>query len=78
MVLFSGRHCIANSAITKDTGLVALCHIADSTDDMIKMIYNIMDQPFSHEMLKERKVVLSELYNNHAGARRISELIFTD
>jgi hypothetical protein len=78
MVLFSGRHCIANSAITKDTGLVQLCHSVDSTDDMIEMIYNIMDQPFNNEMLKEREVVLSELYNNQSCAKKISELIFTD
>jgi glycosyltransferase involved in cell wall biosynthesis len=76
--LFSGRHCIVNSAIVKGTNLDNLCHIADSAEALTGKIDSLMRQPFTEEMISEREIVLTEYYNNTKNTILLIGYIFPD
>ncbi|WP_372772030.1 hypothetical protein [Mangrovibacterium sp.] len=73
--LFCGRHCLTNSMMVKGTGLKNLCHIADTAEDMVRTIRNLMEIEFDSNEIEKRKVQLATSYSNEANARKIMELI---
>lgn len=75
IALFSGRHCIANSNITKGTMLGPACNIEDSADGILERIHDLMKQPFTKQMIAERKNML-EVYSNSFNTKRLLQLIF--
>ncbi|NLA48108.1 MAG: glycosyltransferase, partial [Bacteroidales bacterium] len=74
--LFCGRHCLANSTAVNASGLYSLCHIADSTEDMIGKINILFYQPFTPEMIERREKVLFMKYDNMINAGKLEELFF--
>lgn len=74
--LYSGRHCLVNSAMVKDTGLESLCHIADSSAEMKKEISRLMNQPFSREETEMREKILLEKFSNKTNIRKLIALLF--
>jgi len=76
--LFSGRHCLVNSATVKGSGLDTLCHVADSAEEMIRMIHSLIALPFSEEMISERERILSKNNNNINNAEKLMKSIFSD
>jgi hypothetical protein len=75
--LFSGRHCIVNSNIIKGTLLGPACHIEDSADGIIEKIHQLMNKPFTRQIIAEREGML-ELYSNSFNVNRLLRLIFPD
>jgi hypothetical protein len=73
--LFSGRFCIANSAMIDNTGLEHLCHRADNANEMIEAINKLMQMDFSVEEIERRKVLLENTFSNRGNAIKIIELI---
>lgn len=73
----SGRFCISNSMMVKDTGLESLCSIKDDPRDMILEIQNLMKQDFTEEMIEERKKIWSRLYSNERGAQIIIDEVYS-
>ena len=73
--LFSGRHCLVNSTTISGTGLDKLCQVADSGEEMIRKIHDLMAIPFTVEMIADRKKVLSENNDNLSNAKKIEKLI---
>ena len=69
--LFSGRFCIANSAMIHKTGLEHLCYQADTPKDMIQLISELFDKEFTSEEIEKRKLILEEAFSNHRNALKI-------
>lgn len=76
--LYSGRHCIVNSTTINGSGLYSLCHIVDTAVKMILKINSLMDQPFSDDMIEERKKILANNYDNISNSSKLMALFFPD
>jgi glycosyltransferase involved in cell wall biosynthesis len=70
--LFEGRHCIANDAMVKGTGLEKACHIANDADAFISAIRLLYYQPFDESSCLLRKKLMTENFKN---AKNIEWLI---
>jgi hypothetical protein len=73
--LFSGRHCIANSAMIHKTGLEHLCHLADEPGMMISLINSLFIQDFTEDAIAERKLILEDTFSNKHNALKIMRII---
>lgn len=74
--LFGGRHTVVNSLMLAGSGLDALCRIADTPDEMIQTCRSLMEQPFTAELIEERKQRLFPTYSNAYQAGRLCRMIF--
>ncbi|MDR0573172.1 MAG: glycosyltransferase [Tannerella sp.] len=73
--LFAGRHVVANSMMLAGSGLDALCHIADAPEKMIEKCNELMNIPFSTDILDERRKLLFPVFSNEYQAKRLIEMI---
>ncbi len=73
--LFSGRFCIANTPMIHKTGLEHLCHLADTPDEMIRLINELFVQDFTSEEIEKRKIILEDTFSNHQNALKIIRII---
>ena len=73
--LFSGRFCIANTAMIHKTGLEHLCNQADSPQEMIRLISELFDQEFTDDEIQMRKLILEDSFSNHRNALKIIRII---
>jgi len=69
--LFSGRHVMANDNILHGTGLENACYKAESPEQFVQGINQLMNVEFSEEQKKERIALLNTHYNNMQNAQRI-------
>lgn len=74
-VLFQGRHVIVNKPMVANTGLEQLCHVASSAEEMIKLIDELKDKPFTAEEIQRREKLLMERFSNAQNARKLIELV---
>ena len=74
--LSSGRHCIVNSLMVKDTGLESVCRIADSPGQMKKELALLMNKEFDSDEKIKREKILLEKFSNRANAVTLIELLF--
>ncbi|NUM31627.1 MAG: glycosyltransferase [Bacteroidetes bacterium] len=73
--LYIGRHCIANSIMTDNTGLNSLCHIANTPEKIIEMLNKLMKTEFDINELTKRKKFFAENFNNSISANLLIENI---
>ena len=73
--LFAGRHTIVNSAMLAGSGLDALCHIADTPEEMITACHQLMRQPLDTESLRQREHGLLPAFSNRAQGMRLREML---
>ncbi len=73
--LFIGRHCITNSPMVENTGLESLCHIANSVQDMIRMIQEKFEEEFTYDEIERRKLLLGKQFSNQKNAAKVIELL---
>lgn len=73
--LFAGRHVVVNPLMLAGSGLDALCHIADTPEQMIEACRQLMLQPFTAEDIAERKKRLFPTFSNQYQARKLIEYI---
>lgn len=73
--LYTGRHCLVNSAMVENTGLESLCCIANSAADMKKEIVRLMHLPFSQEEKLKREKILGENFSNKANVKKLMDLL---
>ncbi len=73
--LFSGRFCIANSAMIQKTGLEHLCHLADTPEEMIHLINQLFDKEFTSDEIEKRRLILEDAFSNHRNAMKIKRLL---
>lgn len=73
--LFSGRFCIANTPMIHKTGLEHLCNLADTPEEMIRLINELFDQDFTSEEIERRKIIMEDAFSNHRNALKIIRLL---
>ena len=75
--LFSGRHCIVNEPMVRDTGLEALCHISGTADAMIEKVHELMEREIEPSEAENRqRVLLNEGFSNDDNIKKLIALIF--
>lgn len=75
MALFSGRHCLGNSAALADKSVRSLVHEVNTDEEIIRKIHQLMKEPFTGEMISARGKVLSEFFNNIKNAKKLIDLL---
>jgi hypothetical protein len=76
--LFSGRFCVTNTPMVHKTGLEHLCHIADTSDEMIGLINKLFDQDFPLAEIEKRKIILEDAFSNRRNAMKIIQIMGND
>lgn len=74
--LFAGRHVLVNSLMLTGSGLDAVCHKAETAEDLISNCNKLMQTPFTPECVEERKAMLFPMYDNQAQAKRLYTMIY--
>jgi hypothetical protein len=73
--LFSGRTCIVNTPMVKDTGLESLCIIADTVAEMKDSVKKIMQNGVDVDsLLQERKKILGQDFSNDKNADKLIKM----
>lgn len=73
--LFTGRHVVVNPMMLAGSGLDNLCHIADTPEKMINMCHELMEIPFSVDMIGERRELLFPIFSNKYQAQNLIRMI---
>jgi len=76
MALYEGRYCIVNQVLGENATIRSLCQVAGSSEEMIKMVTKLMNEPFTEEMIAIRKKQLSESFDVIKNAQKLVDLIF--
>lgn len=63
--LFNGRFCVGTPEMVAGTGLDSVCEIANSPEEMIHLIRQKLNEPFSFEEIEKRKALM-KMYSNSA------------
>lgn len=69
--LHAGRHCMANPLMLSGSGLDALCRIYTNPSDAIKMMENLMKEPFEKDAIEARRKHLAS-YKSSEIVRKIT------
>jgi hypothetical protein len=69
--LFAGKHCVVNTPMVQNTGLESLCHIADTPEAILKLLFELKNQPFSTNMIEKRRIILESRFSDSANAKQI-------
>jgi len=76
--LHIGHHCVVNTPMIQNTGLESLCTVADTPEEIARTVTQLMNEPFSPDVLSRRKEVLSESFQNAKWAEKLIRLLFPD
>jgi len=76
--LFKGRHVVVNSMMLAGSGLDDLCHTADTPEKMIEICRELMDKPFSTDILDERRKLLFPVFSDEYQAKRLIKMLNID
>jgi glycosyltransferase involved in cell wall biosynthesis len=76
--LYNGRHCIVNHGMVSGTGLENLCHIADGAEEMRSRVVELYSRVIQPEEIRQRREVLSGLYNKKENVHRLLRSIWAD
>jgi hypothetical protein len=73
--LFNGRFCLVNRNMVAGTELGQLCEITDDPESMIRKAAELMSQPFTEEMIRERSAVLLNWHSNKKNCKNLLDLL---
>ena len=76
--LFAGRHTIVNTLMLAGSGLDALCHIADTPQEMIQACETLMKQPIDQVSIDQRRNLLYPTFSNKEEGKRLYQMIYED
>lgn len=74
--LYSGRFCLANSLMVKNTGMEDLCIVSDTAAEMKWEIEQLFHKEFTEKEIEFRKLILLKNFSNAKGAADIIDFIF--
>ncbi|MBW6490582.1 MAG: glycosyltransferase family 1 protein [Lentimicrobium sp.] len=74
--LYNGRHCLVNQAMLNGTGLESLCHIAETSDQLVMKLHELSKKPFTEKEISKRKQILEIAFSNSGNADRLIEAVF--
>jgi hypothetical protein len=73
--LFAGRHIVANHLMLSGSGLEALCHIADTPEEMLDACRRLLHTPFTTKDVDFRTARLVPEYTSVYQAKRILRML---
>lgn len=73
--LFNGKHCVVNDLMIENTGLESLCHIANSPEEMIKVVMELYQKPFDNKEIQKREQLLTTTFSNKENAKKLADVI---
>jgi hypothetical protein len=74
--LYLGHYCLANKKMLDGSGLDHLCiAVPDKPAKILECIKGYLHEDFPESEVKERKQVLSKMYDNHKNAQKIIGLL---
>ncbi|MDR1258232.1 MAG: glycosyltransferase family 1 protein [Tannerellaceae bacterium] len=73
--LFSGRHVVVNRLMLAGSGLDALCHVADTPEEMIGVCRLLLSRPFTESDIDHRRTLLLPFYTSSHQAALLLEMI---
>lgn len=73
--LFTGRYCITNSTMVKNTGLERLCSIKNSAKEMSEEVKRLFNIEFDEKEIINRENVLLKNFCNNKNAKLIEKYI---
>ena len=73
--LYKGKHIIGNLKILGDTGLENLCYLANTKDEFLYHVKNLMNQDFISENIEKRKKNMIK-FSPSESAKKIIKIIF--
>jgi len=71
--LFKSRFCVVNENVVDDPEVVALCEIANTSDEFENTIKTLINKDY--DTFEKRQTILKKVYNNHMNAEKIESLI---
>ncbi len=76
-VLYTGRHCIVNGPMVKNTGLESMCIIKNEPEAMKKAVQDYFTKPFTTKDIAKRKHLLNDSkYSNDYNINQLVGLLF--
>lgn len=69
--LFSGRHCIVNTAMVAGTVMENACTIAQNEQAFTTAVQSLYHQPFTNEAIVQRQALLEKHFNNRRNATQL-------
>ena len=73
--IFTGRFCVVNTPMIKDTGLAELCMVSDNYKNIRSILNRLTLMPFQRSHLDERLLGLGQEFFNDYNAKAIVELL---
>ncbi|HSH51873.1 MAG TPA: hypothetical protein VK982_09155, partial [Bacteroidales bacterium] len=73
--LFNGRFCLTNHTMVKNTNLESLIHLAETPEEFINKINQLMAQSFNDNLLNKREQLLLKNVNNNLNVQKLITLL---
>ena len=73
--LYNGRFVLANNKMVHGSNLEKLCEVADTPDEMKRLLPGLMKKDFTTEMKRERQEYLQGFFTTENNVKRLIELI---
>jgi len=73
--LYRGRFCVVNSAMVQNTGMETLCHVANTSNDLIRAIREVQCLDFTKNLIEKRRQSLNNKFSNLTNAQITYNLI---
>ncbi len=75
--LFTGRHCVVNYPMVKDTGLEDLCILANTPEEIRDAVQKLIAIPFTGQDIRNREaILLNNGFSNDYNARILHGMLF--
>ena len=75
--LYQGKHIISNTKMIEDTGLTALCELANTKKEILEKTSKLFFKNFSNEQIKKRQEKLLA-FSPEENAKKLVQIIFKE
>lgn len=76
-VLYNGKHILANTKITEETGLEEACSVANTCEEFLEQTAKLFQQKFTNKEFEKRKELLKQ-FNPEKSAKKIIDIIYSN
>ncbi|MFM7080120.1 MAG: hypothetical protein ACKOYC_10075 [Bacteroidota bacterium] len=73
--LYNGRFAVVNTPMVENTGLEALCHVADDPEDTRRVVEQLMEVDFPTEEILLREKILGNSFSNEINVQKLLNLV---
>ncbi len=73
--LYAGRFCLVNDLMVEGTALAPLCYCANTPQEVKETLDELIRQPFTEVMLRQRAALLASTFDDRVGAETVLALL---